>query len=313
MEERIIDKDERRKVRLKRTENGPDAVDDLAPDDGREDADGTEDFVIDFEEERDEDLVGLTPTQFKEELERRERAAREAREESEKLTALAEERLAAGNAADAAIAFAQALIYDGGNERAEKGLWYARTDGFTRDDVFYNPAYAEEFAYAGEACRAEVLEKVGGRLAAERAQYAAEAAPLREKVEAAQAERRQPFRENRRYYALRFFVCLAAFIVFAVGIAVSASFLLRTRSIAPVVLMAVCGGLAFVAFVVLVVFARKLYVAARLCRDNEKLSSTEDGARLAWLDERLECLSLVLDGAPAYEEDAGAAEEGEEE
>ena len=66
MEERIVDKDDERLIRIRRTKDGVDAEDALA-DEGEEEQ--TEDVVFEIpDEEFDEDLVGLTPSQLQREL-----------------------------------------------------------------------------------------------------------------------------------------------------------------------------------------------------------------------------------------------------
>lgn len=80
-----------------------------------------------------------------------------------------------------------------------------------------------------------------------------------------------------------------------IGTALSASFIVRTKSIAPVVLTGVFGALALAAFIALLVFFRQLYLALRLCAQNTVEEATEDGARLKALREKIRCLSCVLD------------------
>lgn len=111
MEERIIDRE--REIKIKRKREGDDAVDALAADE-TEDEIPEEELVLEFPEgeEYDEDLVGLTPSQLKEELARREKALSEAREESKKLAALGEEKLAEGSYDEAESLFGQATVYD---------------------------------------------------------------------------------------------------------------------------------------------------------------------------------------------------------
>ena len=69
--------------------------------------------------------------------------------------------------------------------------------------------------------------------------------------------------------------------------------------------MAVCGAIALIALVFLIVFLRGLVFALRLCADNEKDESTEDGRRLAVLERELACLDLVLgDKGPDPDEES---------
>ncbi len=288
MEERILDDEESRRIKLKRTAEGTDAVDALA-----EGEDGEEIYVDLPEEEYDEDLVGLTPSQLQEELEKRERAAREAREESEKRTAQGAEKLAAGEFADAELLFAQALVCDMGNAAAREGLWTARTKNFTDDEVFFREGVAEELGDDEEA-RAFVLPHVKEKFAALRETYAKEEAEIAPGVEEKQQTRREAFAANRKYYLIRFSVFFAVAVLFCIGAGISASFLLRTQSNVPIIMIGVFAGLALAAFAVAFVFARKLYVASRLYGENEKLSSTESGARLEFLRNRIRALDLVL-------------------
>ena len=122
-------------------------------------------------------------------------------------------------------------------------------------------------------------------------------------MRAGQEARRAPFIANRNYYRLRFAICAVLTVLFAVGIGVSASFLLRTQSSLPTILMIVFGALTLVAVCFFLYFSRKLIVASRLCRANEKLASTEEGERLEQLEDALACLDDVL----------GTAEEAQDE
>lgn len=289
MEERILDEEESRRIKLKRTAEGTDAVDALAEGEG-----GEEEVYVDLpEEEYDEDLVGLAPSQLREELEKRARAAREARAESERLTEAGGEKFAAGEFADAELLFAQALVCDGGNEAAREGLWTSRTKNFTESEVYFRKGVADELENDG-AARAFVLAHAEETLKTLRDTYAAEEKEIAPAIEAKQEERRAAFAANRKYYLLRFSVFFALAALFAIGVGVSASFLLRTLTDVPIILVGVFAGLCLVSLAVAVVFARKLYVASRLCSANEKLSSTESGARLEFLRDRLAALGRIL-------------------
>lgn len=294
MEERIIDNE--REIKIKRKREGMDAVDALSDEAEGEEELSEEELILEIPEgeEYDEELVGLTPTQLKEELARRERAIREAREACEKLTAEGEEKLAAGAYEEAEELFAAALSYDAENVNAGKALWLARTERYTKDDAFFRDTYAEEFAALPDEVRESVLGGMGESLRAQREELRREEAPLREEVEGKQAERREAFRANRAYYLRPFGICFALFAVFLLGLGISAGFLYRTTTMIPIILMGVFGGLAFVLLIATVVLSRKVLVADRLCRENEKLSSTKEGARLAVIEEKLRCLDLVL-------------------
>lgn len=304
MEERIIDKDELRKVRVTRTDGERDVVDDMLPE--TDEAPAQEEYSVEFDGEGyDEDLVGLTPTQYREEIERRERAAREAHENCEKFCNEGEARLAEQDWAGAEASFEEAVREEASNERAEEGLWTARTKGFTSDEVFFIREGAEAFSEAGEKIRAKVLAAFGAELSAEREKTRAQEQTLSQEVEAGQAERRGPFLANKNYYRLRLWISLGALALCLIGLCVSASFILRVQSPVPVALTGVFAVLAFAALAVTVIFARFTLVAVRLCRANERLSSTEEGRALEAARTRLYCLGLVL-GDQNGSEDASA-------
>lgn len=293
MEERIIDNE--REIKIKRKRGGDDVVDALA-EDGEEVQAEEEELVLELPEddEYDEDLVGLTPSQLKEELARREKAKKESEAECEKLTLAGEEKLAAGNFREAESFFSQALLYNGESVRAGKGLWLARTENFSATEAFYADGNAEELEGGPEEVRAFVLERTRGELEAAREEYRKEAEPLKEKVEKSQAERRAPFLANKKYYRTRLRICLAAFAACVIGVIVCASMIYSTQGMLPVWLAVGFGASALVCLAFTLFMMRKLLVAHRLCTANERLSSTEEGARLEYLNGRLDCLDLIL-------------------
>ncbi len=302
MEERIIDTEDSRKIKIKRTAEGgiADAEDALAEESGEA---VEEETVFDLPEtdEYDEDLVGLTPSQLEAELKRRERAAEEARREHDGLVALAEEAYAAKDYAKAESLYAQALVYVPDSAAAQRGLWTARTSDFTDTEPFYDEDNALALAQSDEETRAFVLGRAGNKLNAEREALLAEIEPLRPVVTEAQEKRRAAFAANRKYYLVRFGGLLGAFVLALIGIFVSASYIVRTTTIVPVVLTAVFGGVALLFLALTIVCSRKLLVAHRLCAENEKLSSTEEGARLEELLDRLSCLDEALFGSKEEE------------
>lgn len=299
MEERIVDKEDSRRIKL--TAAG-DAVEEgaetPAPSEAQ-DAPPTQDEIVEAEaeivfEEQDEDLVGLTPAQLREEMERRRRAAEQARKEYERLVAAAGDRADAGKFEAAEPLYRQAMVY-GQDGAAEMGLWRCITKDFSDTGRFYEIATAHEFSLASDEVKQAVLGKMGEKLEAERRRLTEEAAPLREAYTAASSKRREAFRLNKTYWLVRFFIAFALFAAFAVGAAVSAAYLTRTLTDVPVILLGVFAGLAAIALIVVFFFSRKLYLASRLVALNEKPSSTADGARLEEIDGALECLRYFLD------------------
>lgn len=304
MEERIIE-DEGRTIKVKKNAVGgiEDAVDSTAPAapaggaaEGDTAAQDDEvEFAVDYpDEEYDDDMVGLTPTQLKKAQEERERAREKAEKERDKLIAEGKKALAAKSYTAAEGFFSQALVYDEESVEAQKGAWESRTHGFSDDSAFYIPENAERLAGAPEEVRSFVLSKVGDRLKEERAGVLEEMRPLKAAVREARQARRGALEDNKRYYVLRTAVFGGAFVLFLALVGVFSAFLLRTPDNWPVICMAVSGGLALIALIVFLVYLRGLVFAVRLVADNERDEGTEDGRRLTALENELECLTLVL-------------------
>ena len=247
-------------------------------------------------DETDEDLIGLSQEEYVDRLKQRKLAEEEAKRERDLMLQEGESSLKKGDYTAAEGFFAQALVYDEDCRRAHEGVWICRTKEFSETDAFYDKKNAREFSEADEYTRAFVLKRIGERLQEERAQAEAEATPLKERVQGAQGMRRESFRANRNFYLVRFCVLFVLFGIMLVGAGVSAHYITRSREMLPVILAIVFGALALLFTALWIVYVRKLLVAQRLCRANEKLSSTEEGARLKELLKKLECLNLALDG-----------------
>ena len=306
MEERIIE-DEGRTIKVKRNAVGgiEDAVDAAAPAGGAaisgdaQDSNLAEDdeveFAFDFpEEEYDEDMVGLTPSQLKKREEERPRAHEHTSRGPDKLIAEGKRALKAGDYAAAEGLFSQALVYDEQSAEAQKGAWESRTRGFTDDSPFFVLENAERLAGAPEEVRRYVLSKAGDRLEEARAGLLEEIRPLKAAVLEAREARRGALKDNKKYYAVRTAVFGAAAALFLVLLGIFSAFILRTPENWPVICMAVMGGMALLSLIFFIVYLRGLVFAVRLLSDNEKDEATEDGRRLQGLSEQLACLTLVL-------------------
>ena len=298
MEERIIDRE--REIKIKRKAGETDAVEEGAPEGTPEGSpeEGLEDEVVvelpeEYDENPDEDLVGLTPSQLKAELARRERALEEARAERDRLLQEGDRLLQEEKYAEAEPFFVQARVYDPESDRARLGLWASRTHGFSEIEPLLTLEVGDELEEA-EADKQLLREKMGTPLREARESYRSEERAIAPEVEGKQSERREAFRANRNYYLVRFGIVLAVMILMLVGCAVSAGYIVRTQSITPVVLTAAFGGCALIVFGVLMIFARKLFVANRLCARNERLSATEEGERLVYLRTKLYVLEIIL-------------------
>ncbi len=293
MEERLMD--DPRKIKVKRNAVGgvEDATDELAPEEEVE-IDLSEEELI-LPEELDEDLIGLAPSQLEKELERRKKEAEEAAAERDKLLSEGEELLKKQKYGDAEPLFSQALVYDPDCTRAREAIWLCRTRNFTQTDPLYEREYAEEFAEEDPAVKGILREKLGEKLKEERDAFEEEAAPLREKVRGVQRERRGAFLANRNYYRGRLLVFVAIFCAFVIAMSICGAQIVHVRVNTPVYLAIAFGALALLDLIPIIFLSRKFVVAQRLVKENETLSSTEDGARLEELETALETLALYLE------------------
>ena len=297
MEERLIDKEDERLIRIKKKAEGTDAEDALTPD--GEEAQDEEEILVTlpegYDEDYDQSLVGLSPEDLQKELERRKKAEEEARVEYGQLVAAAKEQLARGNFEAAASLYEQAADYSFVDDEIIKELWTARTKNFSDISPFYDTNYAEEFSDYNEPAKTFIRDKIGAALTQERERLQKEEAELAPDVLEKQETRRQAFDNHRRYYKVRLLVFAGLMALFAIATVVSSTFIVRTLSSLPVILTGAFGGATLISFVGMLVFMLKYSGASKLCRMNGKLASTQDGARLEELREKLECLKLILE------------------
>lgn len=291
MEERIIDDEYGRGIRLKKTKDGyVDVTDELAAEKADDEQESVDEVSFEFpmmDGEDDEDLVGLSP---EEALALRQKKAAEAAKRQadyEEACKQGEEFLAQGNYAEAEKAFERALTLDEIAAVASAGYWRAKTENFTKPDVL-----AEEYAKEG----IENLQYDLGYEATEilRCDYrdvfqkrhdelVEEEKPLAEEVENKQQKRRNVLLSR----LIKSGIATAAFLIVTVVMAILAWTSFSDRVTVPhgertsfIVKACVYAGVAAVSFIVLLLCTNKLYNALRMHLRNEKLSSTEDGKRL---------------------------------
>ncbi len=292
MEERIIDDEYGRGIRLKKTKDGyVDVTDELVEGEvpeGEEYEDGEEiafEFPTFEQDEEDEDLIGLTPEEAARKRKEKEEEAARKRAEYERLCREGEELLAMESFKAAELKFEKALKLDEEAKEASVGYWRAKTANFANPDVLADE-YAEEGIESleydlGYAAIDEIKREYRSVFARRMEELTEEEKPLAEVVESKQEKRRSYLKERFKKALLGFIISAVPFIA---GIVLTLVFGLKnfttpdSRYITPTI---VCGGIAFVTFVVFLVFTNKFINAGRMCRANEKLESTEDGERLA--------------------------------
>lgn len=328
MEERIIDDEYARGIRLKKTKNGyVDVTDELAENadsetsgaetqaENGENAENAEfEELVDGEEavfefpvfetdEDDEDLVGLTPEQAAEVRQRKAEEAAKRKADYERACAEGEKLLKTGSYRAAELAFEKALSLDDEATDASVGYWRAKTSDFTEPDVLigeYAEAGIESLEYdlgyrATQTIKRDYAEVFRTRVR----ELTEEEEPLAAKVEEKQANRRVVLTERIKRCTIAF---LASAIPTAALLALTIVFGLKnftTREntyVLPTVLLGAGFAASFIAFMVC---TNKWLNALRMRRANEKLSSTEEGARLLRIREYKELYQILAEDSSA--------------
>ena len=319
MEERIIDDEYGRGVRLKKTKDGfVDVTDELAEGENPEMEDG-EEITFAFptldgynEEQDNEDLVDLSPEEAErflrekaEELERRRAAYESTCAQGEKL-------LESGSYHAAELEYEKALSLDEEATEASVGYWRAKTADFTDPDVLieeYVDAGIESLEYDLGYEAANIIKK-NYRAAFEKRveELTAEEEPLRKIVEEKQAARREVLASRKLRWGVAFALSLLPVLGALIATLVVGFKNFSTRESEFIVPTIILAGVTLVFFIAFIVVANKYINAGRMYRLNEKLASTADGERLIEIAEYKELYQALL-AAPVVDEEEEIDEE----
>ena len=310
MEERIIDDEYGRGVRLKKTKDGyVDVTDGEAPDDTQDEMqEAQEEALFEFPtfdtDEDDEDLVGLTPEQAIALRKEKEEAAAKRKADYERLCKEGDELLQTGSFRSAELKFEKALSLDEEASEASVGYWRAKTADFTNPDVLiseYAKAGVESLEYDLGEKATEMMKKEYRSAFEKRVQeLAKEEAPLSQSVLEKQENRRVVLKARVKRSTIAFLIALiptAALLVLTIVFGLSNFTTRENTFVLPTIL---CGAGFFIFFIAFIVFANKWINDLRMRSANERLSSTEDGARLLEIREYKE-LYLALIGNESTE------------
>ena len=308
MEERIIDDEYGRGIRLKKTKNGyVDVTDELAQDQtDEENVDETneenfEEVAFEFPdlEEDDEDLVGLSPEEAM--------ALRKKKEEEEKARALeyakqceeGNQLLESGSFHGAELKFEKALTLDGEAVEATVGYWRAKTSDFAEPDVLVSE-YAEsgyenlegDLGYkAVEILKNKYADTFNRRLD----ELNQELAPIEESFTEKQTSRREIIRERLTKAGWRFSLALVPTLILLTLAIVFGTRMFSTKTGEFIILTAVFAGLFVAGLIVTLVFTNKLLNVIRIYRANEKESSTEEGRKILVLRDYIEIYTRLTE------------------
>ena len=327
MEERIIDDEYGRGIRLKKTKDGyVDATDELAEDkedktqqsdavagegeaapakeaaDEHEGDEAADEVLFEFPEEDDEELAALSAEDAAALIKKREE---ERKRREEKARALCDTGEALLNGAvdgetykKAAEAFDEALCELPSYGRAALGFWRAKTCGGTNLqpllDEWAEAGYDEFEGTFGEECANVLKEEWKHTIEAERKKREEAIAPM-QKVFAEKTEKRRAILKERTYDARKKFILFLsveiALLVFAVVFAMN----VFSRSDAVFVWLAAgCGGAFVLVLPFFCVAASRFFHVSSLLHANELKSSTKEGRELQRAEDECEFLSQMI-------------------
>ncbi len=306
MEERIIDDEYGRGIRLKKTKDGyVDVTEELASEtEGEESDEVAFEFPEMEQDEQDEDLIGLTPEELAEKLREREEELAERKAKCEILCAEADALYGVGDFIVAAEKYSDAskLVTEEEDEalsvRARLGYWKSRTENFTNPDEFVSDyiEYGEEnFEYdVGYAAMMQIKTTYGDVFRKRVDELCVEESPLCMRVKEKQ-DKRRTYLKQRLKTRLIAFACVLFPMLMAMGLALYFVGKLTSAPdstyVAPTIVFALIFLVLFFAFIAV---ANNLINAFRMRKANENLESTEEGERLAEIRNLKELYRFVL-------------------
>ena len=285
-EERIIDDEYGRGVKLRKTKDGcVDVTDELAADEEMEE--GAEEVSFEFpvmDDEDDEDLVGLSTEEALALKQKKAEAAERRRQEYEQAVAEGNALLDGADFVGAEKKFEEALQLDEIATDASVGYWRAKTENFQKPEILVDEYLEEGMSSMQYDLGFEAVEIIKKEHRAvfegKYEELLEEEKPLAKEVEGKQKARREILKERLKKSTVAFvaaavpmLVCVILTIVFGLKIPT-----VRDNRYIPVTI--VMGGVSVVVFIVFTLFANKFLNDGRIYRRNEKLSSTEEGERL---------------------------------
>jgi len=318
MEERIIDDEYGRGVRLRKTKDGfVDVTDELTDGELPEGEEAGEEIAFEFPtlenfDQDDEDLVDLSPEEA--ERVRKEKAEAIVRRQADyqRICAQGEKLLESGSYHAAELEYEKALQLDETATEASVGYWRAKTADFTKPDVLaseYVDAGIESLEYdLGYEATDIIKKKYRSAFEKRIEELTEEEKPLAKKVEEKQEARREILSTRKLRWGIAFILCTiptVAVIIAAIVVGLSNFGAPDTRYLVPTIVLA---GVSIVLFIAFMIVTNKYINAGRMYRKNERLSSTEDGLRLLEIRDYKELYEALLT-APVEKTDEETEEE----
>ena len=297
MEERIIDDEYGRGIRLRKTADGyVDVTDELAESQKGDEAEDVSYDEIAFEfpdlEEDDEDLVSLTP---EEAIALRKRKAEEAENKRRQYARLCDEgdRLLDSDGFHAAeLKFEAALKLDHYGKEATVGYWRAKTMNFTKPNVLMDEYVEIGIENLEGDLGYEAVEEIKNRyhdvFAKELEELQAEKEPIEKEVLGKRENRRKVIGAKRSKALLKFSISSVITVVLIIVASILGSKIFSTREGEFILPTIITGVFAVASLVVSLVFTNKLLNAVRIYNLNERDDATELGRKLAQLNNYIE-------------------------
>ncbi len=303
MEERMIDDEYGRGIRLKKTKDGfVDVTDELAEGKVEEGEETTEELSFEFpimEGEDDEDLVGLSPEEALKLRQQKEEEAKIRRAKYDEECAIGQKLLDDNDFAGAEAQFEKALALDKVATEASVGYWRAKTENFANPDVLvgeYADASIESLEYDLGVEAVEIIKKEHKEaLQARYAQLQEEEKPLAERVATSMSLRREVISDRLKRRAI-FFACIA--LPLAAALVLTVVFTLRLftpNGEKYMIYTIVSGACAFLFFLAFIFATNKLVNVLRMKKANEQVGGTEDGDKLVEIRDYMTIYENLLD------------------
>lgn len=306
MEERMIDDEYGRGIRLKKTADGyVDVTDELAKETDEEtpENENAEEMAFEFPmldtDEDDEDLVGLSPEEALKLRQQKAEAAKLRRAEYEEVCQAGEKYLESGDFQNAEKEFEKALMLDRTATEASVGYWRAKTGNFENPDALvgeYADASIESLEYdlgvdAVEQIKKEYKEQLQKRYD----ELTEEEKPLAERVLSAQERRRGLLSTRVRNRTLAFVLIALPMIVAMVFTGIFVMRIFTPDGERYTTLSIILGSVSFVLFLAFIVATNKCVNAYRMKSANERLEETEEGEKLVKIRDYLTIYKCLLD------------------
>ena len=318
MEERIIDDEYGRGVRMKKTKDGFVDVTDEALESGEMEEGEEISFAFptldEYAEQDDEDLVDLSPEEAERVRKEKAEALARRQEEYKKTCEQGEKLLESGSYHAAELEYEKALQLDDVATDASVGYWRAKTANFADPDVLISE-YADagieslEFDLGYEAT--DIIKKDYRASFEKRVQeLSEEEASLKQVVEEKQERRREFLSYRKLRWGVAFILCtlpMVALMIATIVVGLKNFGAPDTRYITPTIVLGCVFVVVFIAFMIV---TNKYINAGRMYRLNERLSSTEEGRRLMEVYDYKDLYEALL-AVPAEEEVEKETEENE--